>query len=131
MKILLIEDTPADIKLFTQVLQAAGHEIVHTDNAEDAWQMLRKQSIDLILTDVLLPGADGLAFAHRLRTQPSTRKIPIVAMSAVREWPFRRIALEAGCDGYIEKPVDTRTLAWRLEQILAKNRTSPATTASP
>lgn len=122
MKILLIEDNPIDSKLFADVLRHAGCEVIQTESAEDALTFLLRESVDVILTDVLLPGMDGLSLANHLRTDDSKRRIPIIAMSAVAEWPFARIARNYGCFNFLQKPVDTRHLAEQIRKAAAENQ---------
>lgn len=121
MKIMLIEDNPTDLKLFVELLHDAGHETVPLANADDALRVLRETGIDLILVDVLLPGTDGLAFAHQVKADEALRGIPLLVMSAFKAWPFKRLARDFGCNGFIQKPIDTRRFARQLATAAGKN----------
>lgn len=128
MKILIVEDNPVDLKLFTELLAAAGHETVPATGPDDARRLLTRQSVDLVLVDILLDGTDGLALVRELKAGQTTRAIPIIATSAVHEWPFERLARYAGCAAFIQKPVDTRRFCDQLADAATagKTRTSPA-----
>jgi CheY-like chemotaxis protein len=77
--------------------------------------------VDLVLVDILLPGMDGLAFARLVKSSPDFGNVPVVATSAVTAWPFQRLSQMAGCDGFVQKPIDTRNLARELQDVAKKN----------
>jgi two-component system, cell cycle response regulator DivK len=81
--------------------------------------LLERGRPDLILMDVQLPGQDGLSFTHQLKSDPATARIPIVAMTALAMSGDRERTLAAGCDGYISKPINTRTFAEDISKYLA------------
>lgn len=110
MNILLIEDNPTDLKLLSAVMQFNGHVVVEKGSAEQAIEQIKARKPEIILLDLKLPGVDGLELARRLKANPETRHIPIVALTASPELFSRSAALAAGCDAYIVKPVDTRSL---------------------
>lgn len=111
MNILLIEDDPTDLKLLSAVLKSSGHAVVEKISAEQAMDAIKACYPDVILLDLKLPGMNGLALARRLKHDPATQHIPIVAITAAREQFGKVEALAAGCDAYIVKPVDTRQLS--------------------
>jgi two-component system cell cycle response regulator len=117
MKILVIEDTPSELKLARLILTGEGHEVSGVDAAEAAFQAVRENRPQLILLDMMLPGMHGLELARRLKTDPETRDIHIVAITSFPERFPRAAALAAGCDGYIIKPLNTREIAGQLEQV--------------
>lgn len=125
MKVLVIEDEAVDRKLAGEVLRIAGHSVADGANAQDALAAIGTDPPDLILLDLRLPGVDGLALARKLKAQPDTRQIPIVAVTAYPERFSRQALLDAGCEACIVKPVDTRRLARQLEAIA--NPPPPAT----
>lgn len=110
MNILLVEDDPTDMKLLSAVLNSSGHRVLERASAEQAVDEIKARHPEVILLDLKLPGMDGLELARRLKQDPETRHIPIVAITAAAEKFSKEQALAAGCDAYIVKPVDTRKL---------------------
>ena len=117
MKILIVEDNPANLKLVTHVLEAAGHEVLQAGTAEVALDIIKKTPADLVLTDIMLPGMDGLSLSRKLKLDAATANIPIVAMTANASCDLP-LARDAGCDSFIRKPIDTRGLAAQLIEVL-------------
>lgn len=109
-RILVVEDTPANMKLMVLILASAGHVPLQAVTARAAIDMARAEHPDLILMDVQLPDMDGLAATKMLKSSPDTREIPVVAVTALAMRGDRERVLEAGCDAYLEKPVDYRAL---------------------
>lgn len=107
-RILVVEDNPANLKLVTDVLEFEGHGIVKAMDAVQAQIILVGALPDLILMDLALPGMDGLTLTRKLKAEVRTRQIPIVALTAFAMKGDARKALNAGCVGYITKPIDTR-----------------------
>ena len=120
MNILLVEDDPTDMKLLSAVLDASGHRVLGKISAEEAVEAIKRHPPEVILLDLKLPGMDGLALARLLKQDPATRHIPIVAMTAAREKFSREDALNAGCDAFILKPVDTRKLSEQVASAAGK-----------
>src|ERR1700737_1675385 len=108
--ILVVEDNPANRQLMTIVLSDAGYEVRTAIDAEEVREALRSFQPKLILMDIQLPGTDGLELTRQLKSSPTTRHIPIVAVSAYAMKGDDVKGLGAGCDGYITKPIDTPTL---------------------
>jgi CheY-like chemotaxis protein len=117
-RILVIDDNPTNLKLASEVLEMAGHVVMTAVDAEDALRLLRDARPDLILMDIALPGMDGLTLTRQLKADPTLKTIPIVALSASAMKGDEQKALDAGCDGFIVKPIDTRTFATQLEPYL-------------
>jgi two-component system, cell cycle response regulator DivK len=106
--ILLVEDNVSNSKLVRILLEREGH-VVHTArDADEALQALGNYMPRLILMDIQLPGMDGLTLTRKLKSDPRTRDIPVVAMTAYAMKGDESQALAAGCQGYITKPIDTR-----------------------
>ena len=123
LRILVIEDSPSDLKLAQHVLVGAGHNVSGAKAAEQAIQAVKQNKPQVILLDMLLPGADGLVLARALKADPETRHIHIVAVTSYPERFSKADALAAGCDAYLVKPLNTRELPGQLEDV-AKGRTS-------
>ena len=116
--ILLVEDNEANQLLESSVLMRAGFAVEVAQDAVQARDILKVTTPELILMDIQLPGIDGLTLAGQLRAEPATAHVPIVALTALAMPGDRERTLEAGCVGYISKPIDTRTFADQVRQFL-------------
>ncbi len=112
--VLVVDDNPTNLRLMVKTLQLAGYSVLTAPNAENAAAMLREASVDLILMDVGLPGMDGLTLTRRLKADGSTQHIPIVIVTSFAMKSDEEAAWASGCDGFITKPINTRTLAQQL-----------------
>jgi CheY-like chemotaxis protein len=117
-RILVIEDTPANLELVADLLEAAGHQVMSATAAEPGIEVARSERPDLILMDVSLPGMDGLEATRRLQADPTTADIPVVALTAHAMHGDESLARQAGCRAYITKPIDTRTFVRRITELL-------------
>jgi CheY-like chemotaxis protein len=116
--ILVVEDNEANQLLASAVLELAGYQVELAASAREAMERLAANQPDLILMDVQLPGEDGLGLTRRLKADPKTAMIPIVALTAHAMVGDREQALAAGCAGYIAKPINTRTFGDQIRQYL-------------
>ncbi len=107
-KILIVEDNPMNLELATDLLEAAGYVVIQAETAEAGIKLARDEFPDLILMDVGLPGMDGLEATGVLKQDPTTKDIPVIAITAHAMKGDEAKALAAGCAGYITKPIDTR-----------------------
>ena len=117
--ILIVEDNEANRLLAGAVLEREGYRVEMAGNAQDALDMLAIGSPDLILMDVQMPGMDGLTLTRRLKSNTRTADIPVVALTALAMTGDRELTLEAGCSGYISKPINTRTFAAEVARFLS------------
>ena len=108
-RILVVDDNPDNLELVRIVLECAGDDVRTAEDATQAMEALGSWHPDLILIDIQLPGIDGLELTRRLRANPAWRDISIVALTAYAMSRDEENARAAGCDGYITKPIDTRT----------------------
>ena len=122
-KILLIEDNLMNMELATDLLEAAGFQVLKAERAEDGIALAVAQQPDIILMDIALPGMDGLEATRRLKQDARTARIPIVALTASAMLGDDNKARLAGCCGYIAKPVDTRRFAKTVVEFMEKERT--------
>lgn len=104
--VLVIEDNPANMKLSAMLLERAGYATLRAWNAQDGLALAREHMPRLVLMDVQLPGMDGLEATRLLKTDPATRDIQIVALTALVMQEEQERIRAAGCDGYIAKPID-------------------------
>jgi CheY-like chemotaxis protein len=129
MKILIIEDDPTGLKLTSEVLQMGGHVVMLATSADQAIYSLKAVRPDVILLDLGLPGIQGYAVARQCREDEATRDVPIIAITAFSEEYGKSEALKSGCDAYLVKPINTRTLLKQIEDIVdskAKASLAPA-----
>lgn len=121
--ILIVEDNPINMELATDLLEAAGYVVRQAKTAEEALVAAQTASLDLILMDVSLPGMDGLTATRALKADPVTRAIPVIALTAYAMKGDEQKAREAGCSGYITKPIDTRTFPETVARLLVPGGT--------
>ena len=118
VRILVVDDNATNLKLVSDLLAFEGYEVLKAMDAEAAQVILAASLPDLILMDIALPGMDGLTFTRLLKADPRTSHIRIVALTAFAMKGDDQKAIDAGCDGYITKPIDTRRLPLILAGIL-------------
>ena len=116
--ILIVDDNDTNLKLASEVLDFEGHHVVKAADAAEALRVLSGLRPDLILMDIAMPGMDGLELTRRLKAMPDFADTPIVALSAFAMKGDQEKAFEAGCDGYITKPIDTRRFPAQVEAFL-------------
>ena len=116
--ILVVDDNPANLKLASDLLAWAGYKISQAADAQQALDTIQQSIPDLILMDIGLPGMDGLTLTRKLKADDATKQIRIVAMTAFAMKGDERKTLDAGCDGYISKPIDTRKLPDQVARCL-------------
>jgi two-component system, cell cycle response regulator DivK len=117
--ILIVEDNPANRKLLSFLLTTRGYDVRAAARADEALEMLETFAPRLILMDLQLPGMDGLELTRRLKSDPRTRNIIIVAVTAYAMKGDEQRVRAAGCDGYVTKPIDTRGLPQVIAAYLA------------
>ena len=128
--IVVVDDNPVNLKLARVLLMKKGYAVYTAMDADEALAVLESVHPHLILMDIQLPGMDGLTLTRRLKVNPATRDILIVALTAYAMKGDEQKAREAGCDGYIPKPIDPRTFIDTLRQYLS-TRTGMAGQPSP
>ena len=120
-KILVVEDNDRNRKLLRVLLRAKGYEVIEAANAEETMNYLEIQKPDLILMDIQLPNTDGLALTRKIRSEVETAHLPIIAVTAYAMKGDRERILEAGCDAYVSKPIDTHQLSLLIADILKES----------
>ena len=122
MKILVIEDNPTNMKFVTDLLKRAGYEVFQAADATAGIAIARDELPPLILMDIQLPGVDGLAATRTLKGDERTRQIKIIALTAFAMKGDKERMLEAGCDGYISKPIRYKELLETVASFLEGTR---------
>ena len=118
-RILIVDDNPTNLRLAAEVLELEGYATLKAVDAEEALEILRDDTPDLILMDIALPGMDGLSLTRRLKADARLRHVPVIALTAFAMKGDDQKAFEAGCAAYITKPIDTRRLPLQVAEVLA------------
>jgi CheY-like chemotaxis protein len=116
--VLIVDDNYIDLKLQSELLQIAGFETSTAADAEAAHALLRVRIPDVILMDIAMPGTDGLVLTRIIKANARLRHVPVIALTAFAMKGDERMALEAGCDAYITKPIDTRRFPEQIGSVL-------------
>ncbi|MBN1666989.1 MAG: response regulator [Anaerolineales bacterium] len=118
--ILYVEDNQANRLLVRRVLMAEGYTVVEAENAAHALQVLESTQPDLILMDINMPDMDGYTLTSRLKAMPNLLDVPVIALTANVMKGDRERTLAAGCDGYIQKPIDVDTFSDQIKHFLER-----------
>lgn len=119
--ILYVEDNPDNRLLVKRVLMVEGYRVIEAENANQAFELLKTELPGLILMDINMPDVDGYTLTARLRDHQKLTRTPIIALTANVMRGDRERSLEAGCDGYIQKPIDVDLLPRQVERYLRAN----------
>jgi CheY-like chemotaxis protein len=124
-EVLVVDDNAINLKLLRLVLLADSYEVRTAKDAEEALAVLATFHPRLILMDLQMPGMDGFELTRRLKADPKTRDIAILALTAYAMKGDEEKARAAGCDGYLTKPIDTRRLAGELARWIEPTERGP------
>lgn len=119
--ILYVEDNSDNRKLVRRVLEVEGYAVVEAKDGLQAMECLQTGAIDLALMDINMPDMDGYTLTARIKSMPQFARLPIVAVTANVMRGDRERSLQAGCDGYIQKPIDIDLLSQQIERFLTRN----------
>jgi two-component system cell cycle response regulator DivK len=117
-----VEDSADNRLLVKRILNAEGYQVLEAISAQQALEVLAEQTPDLILMDIHMPDMDGYTLTQKLRARPETQHTPIIALTALALKGDRERSLEAGCDEYIQKPIDVDRLPRLIRRFLAHTR---------
>lgn len=132
IRILVIEDNPANMELMTYLLNAFGYELLTANDGETGLTTALREQPDLIICDVHLPQLDGYGVIRVLKRQPALRDIPAIAVTALAMAGDRDKLLDAGFDGYISKPIEPETFIAEIAKFLPDGQVpQPPATRSP
>ena len=118
-KILIVEDNPRNMRLMEMTLRAKNYTLLKATDGEEALDMARRERPDLIIMDVRLPRMSGLEVTRKLRENPAFSHTPIIGVTAHAMKGDREKVLEAGCDAYLSKPINTRELPEVVAEMLS------------
>jgi CheY-like chemotaxis protein len=132
-KLLVAEDNPVNRELLRELLENRGHSVIEACNGQEALDMVEQSQPDLLLLDIGMPVLEGLAVIRKIRENPSSATLPVLAVTAYAMRDDRDNVLNAGFDGYLSKPINAPDLANELERLLRKgdDRNSSAPNQSP
>jgi CheY-like chemotaxis protein len=117
-RILIIEDDPFSVELYTTLLEALGHTVISATDGEAGLAMARSEQPDVIICDVLLPKVEGIEVVHKLKADPFLKEIPIIAVTCLDSARDSDRMQAAGFDGYIPKPIEPRTFTRQIFRFL-------------
>jgi len=116
--ILYVEDNPENRLLIRRILEVEGYTVAEAENAAKALEFVKTQTPNLILMDINMPDIDGYTLTAQLKTLPNIFDVPIIALTANVMRGDRERTLAAGCDGYIQKPIDVDELPEQISRYL-------------
>ncbi|MGD2069841.1 MAG: response regulator [Gemmatimonadota bacterium] len=116
--VLLVEDNEDNRVVYATMLEHHGYRVMETGNGEDAVRLAEEGKPDLILMDISMPGIDGWTATERIRANPSTRDIPVVAVTALALPEHRARAESVDCDGYLTKPCEPRRILQEVRSLI-------------
>jgi len=119
-RILLVEDNEDNRLVYRTILEHVGHEVLEAVDGEAGIREARQRAPDLILMDISIPKIDGFEATRILKADPRTRHIPIIALTAHAMDEDRELAMAAGCDGFLAKPVEPRRVATEVDRYIGR-----------
>lgn len=120
--VLLVEDNEDNLVVYRTILEHVGFRVIEARDGEEGVSRAREHLPDLILMDISIPKMDGWEATQRLKADTSTKEIPIIALTAHALEEDRQKALQAGCDGYLAKPVEPRRVVQEVERFVGPAR---------
>ena len=121
-KILIVEDNPQNMRLVEMTLRSGGYALLKATDGEEALDLATREQPDLIVMDMQLPKISGLEVTRRLRQLPTFSHVPIIALTAYAMKGDREKFIEAGCDAYVSKPINTRELPEMVAKLLKQRQ---------
>ncbi|WP_292488087.1 response regulator [Methanohalobium sp.] len=122
VNVLVVEDNVFNMELTVDLLKSYGYNITKAEDGYIALEKLKNTKIDLILLDMQLPKMDGLELLSKLKNDPETMNIPVIALTAHAMLGDKKRFIDAGCDGYISKPMDIHKFKSQIDQHLNNDR---------
>jgi CheY-like chemotaxis protein len=121
-KVLVIEDNEDNLKIVTYALNRAGYEVISAVRGEDGVALALTEKPFFVIMDINLPGIDGIETTRRIRKSEADARLPIIAITSYAMSGDRERIIEAGCNGYIEKPIDPITIIDQIHDIIGQDR---------
>jgi len=120
INVLIAEDNPVNRELLREILENRGYSVTEAGDGQDALTLVHEIQPDILLLDIGMPVLDGYAVAKKLRENPKTAALPILAITAYAMQGDREKILQSGFDGYLSKPIDASALAEEMQRVLGK-----------
>jgi CheY-like chemotaxis protein len=124
INVLIAEDNPVNRELLREILENRGYTVTEAGDGQDALTLVDEIRPDILLLDIGMPVLDGYAVAKRLRENPKTAALPILAITAYAMQGDREKILQSGFDGYLSKPIDAGALAEEMQRVLGKQNSA-------
>lgn len=118
LRVLVVEDDPAILQLYSIVLGKEGYQVFSAQNGEEAWEILDREHIDLVITDIMMPVMDGYEFVRLLRE--SDALLPILMITAREDFASKNAGFTVGADDYMVKPIDPEEMLLRVKALLRR-----------
>jgi CheY-like chemotaxis protein len=129
MRILIAEDSPVNRELLRELLEMRGHEVLEAVNGQEALDMIAQGRPDLLILDIGMPVLDGFGVIAKVRADPRLKSLPVLAATAYAMRGDRDKVLQAGFDGYVSKPIDSRALTQEIDRLTGPMKAGDADTA--
>ncbi len=121
-RILIVDDEPKLIHLVREILMATGYEVLASSSGNPTLEMIAMEQPDLVILDIMLPGMDGYEICYRLRSEPATKKLPILMFSAKAQEIDKETGIKVGADDYLTKPSPPSEIVNRVAKLLAAKK---------
>ena len=122
-RILVVDDSSTNIVLLEAILNGQGYQIETAQSVKEAYQIIKKETVNLILLDLLMPRISGYDFLKEIKSNQSTKDIPVIIVSAVGDAENRKKSIELGALDFINKPIDIQYFIEKIDTILRKRQT--------
>lgn len=122
-RILVVDDSSTNIVLLEAILNGQGYQIETAQSVKEAYQIIRKEEVSLILLDLLMPRVSGFDFLKEIKNNDATKEIPVIIVSAVADPENKKKSMELGALDFINKPIDIQDFIERIDAILKKKKT--------
>ncbi|MFK7794148.1 MAG: response regulator [Gammaproteobacteria bacterium] len=117
-RIMAVDDSPSIRKMVTVTLMSSGHEVISAEDGVDAYELAKKENVDLVITDLYMPNLDGIGLVSKLRTLDNYRYLPILFLTTESSPDMKQRGKQAGATGWIVKPFEPSQLLSTLDKVL-------------
>ena len=119
-KILVVDDNDTNLYLIRFILEKGGHEVIEARDGLEGVKLALEEKPDLVIMDIQLPGIDGMEATRRIRASEAAGKVPIIALTSFAMPADKELALAAGCNSYLTKPIDIQTFITEVNRCLVE-----------